>query len=437
MPIFALASLLVFAWSFTVPRDAPRQAAGGDGRLGAVGAVFREAPRFWGFLAALFLVWTGFNAAWNFISLKIVSEGGGPLLVGIGTAAGGLIEVPMMRSSSRLQSRYGLRKVYALGCSVYALGFLLWGSISNPTIVSLLTILEGVAFSLLFTTGVVVVGRLLPSSLYSTGNSVAQMVGFGLGPILGAGIGGYVYQHLGIGRALRGGVDAGARRRGRGVVRAEDPRARSPARAGRRSPGRCRRPRPWNPWDEPMTANDPSRAEDDRTLVARAFPQLALETFEAVGAGWTSATYLVDGEWIVQVPTGDRAEERLLRQIEILPELAHDVSGAVPVPELVSRDPVAMGYRRIEGAPYTEVGEEGMWPERLGRFLYDLHLVPPEFVGMRAVAPERHPRGTTDRVRPAPLERSSRCSVRASARRSERAWTPTSTTTPTGGSRRA
>jgi aminoglycoside phosphotransferase (APT) family kinase protein len=136
-----------------------------------------------------------------------------------------------------------------------------------------------------------------------------------------------------------------------------------------------------------MTANDPSRAEHDRTLVARAFPRLALETFEAVGAGWTSATYLVDGEWIVQVPTGDRAEERLLRQIEILPELAHDVSGALPVPELVSRDPVAMGYRRIEGAPYTEVGEEGMWPERLGRFLYDLHLVPPEFVGMRGVAP--------------------------------------------------
>lgn len=199
MPIFAFASVVVFVWSFAVPRDEPRHTAGGDGRLGAVGAVFREAPRFWGFLLAIFLVWTGFNAAWNFISLKIASEGGGPLLVGIGTAAGGLIEVATMRSSSRLQSRFGLRKVYALGCAIYALGFILWGSISNPTIVSLLTVLEGIAFSLLFTTGVVVIGRLLPSSLYSTGNSVAQMVGFGLGPILGAGIGGYVYQHLGPG----------------------------------------------------------------------------------------------------------------------------------------------------------------------------------------------------------------------------------------------
>ncbi|MET0802023.1 MAG: MFS transporter [Actinomycetota bacterium] len=198
MPSFALASLLVLAWSFSVRRDQPRhEDATGGSRLGTVGAVFHHAPRFWGFLAAVFLVWTGFNAAWNFIGLKIASEGGGPLLIGIGTAVGGLVEVPMMRSSSRLQARLGLRRVYVLGCAVYALSFLLWGAVSNPTIVSLLTVLEGVAFSMLFTTGVVIVGRLLPSSLYSTGNSVAQMVGFGLGPIIGAGIGGFVYETAG------------------------------------------------------------------------------------------------------------------------------------------------------------------------------------------------------------------------------------------------
>ncbi len=198
MPSYASASLLVFAWSFMVPRDTPRhEAATGGSKLGTLGAVFHEAPRFWRFLVAVFLVWTGFNAAWNFIALKIASEGGGPLLVGIGTAAGGLVEVAMMRSSSRLLAGLGVRRVYALGCAVYALGFLLWGSISNPTIVSLLTVLEGVAFSMLFTTSVVVVGRLLPSTLYSTGNSVAQMVGFGLGPIIGAGVGGFVYETAG------------------------------------------------------------------------------------------------------------------------------------------------------------------------------------------------------------------------------------------------
>ena len=60
-------------------------------------------------------------------------------------------------------------------------------------VLSLLAVFEGIGFSLLFTTGVVIVGRLLPRSLYSTGNAVGQMVSFGIGPILGAGLGGFVY----------------------------------------------------------------------------------------------------------------------------------------------------------------------------------------------------------------------------------------------------
>ncbi|HSD49711.1 MAG TPA: MFS transporter [Actinomycetota bacterium] len=196
MPIFGVASLGVVVWSVTLERDRPQRVER-HGRLGTVGAVFRAAPRLWGFLVAILLVWTGFNAAWNFIALKIADEGGGPMLVGFGLALGGLVEVPTMRVSSRLQARWGLRRVFVLGCLVYATGFLLWGTISNPTIVSMLAVFEGLAFALLFTTGVVVVGRLLPSNLYSTGNSLAQMVGFGIGPIIGAGIGGFVYQEAG------------------------------------------------------------------------------------------------------------------------------------------------------------------------------------------------------------------------------------------------
>jgi PPP family 3-phenylpropionic acid transporter len=196
MPLYAVTSVGVLVWTLAFERDRPARGQV-HGRLGAVGAVFREAPRFWGFLAATLLVWTGFNAAWNFISLKIVSEGGGPMLIGLGTALGGLVEVPVMLVSSRLQSGWGLRRVYALGCAIYAVGFLAWGLIDSPTIVSLLTVFEGAAFALLFTTGVVVIGRLVPSMLYSSANSVAAMVGFGIGPILGAGIGGILYDRAG------------------------------------------------------------------------------------------------------------------------------------------------------------------------------------------------------------------------------------------------
>jgi PPP family 3-phenylpropionic acid transporter len=197
MPVYGTAALAVAVWSFTLVRDRPERSER-HGRLGTLGAVFREAPRFWGLLAATLLVWTGFNAAWNFIGLKIADEGGGPLLVGLGLALGGLVEVPTMRVSSRFQARWGLRAVYVLGCLVYALGFLLWGLVTDPRIVSFLAVFEGFAFALLFTTGVVVVGRLLPPNLYSTGNAVAGMVGFGIGPVIGAGLGGLVYERVGV-----------------------------------------------------------------------------------------------------------------------------------------------------------------------------------------------------------------------------------------------
>ncbi len=199
MPLYALSSIGVLIWaSLTVTRDRPAHRES-HGRLGTVGAVFRTAPRFWGVLAATLLVWTGFNAAWNFISLRITDEGGGPLLIGFGAALGGLVEVFAMRKASRWQQRWGLRLVFVLGCVVYATGFLLWGAIWTPTVLSVLTVFEGFAFSLLFTTGVVIVGKLLPDTLYSTGSSLVMMTGLGIGPILGAGIGGFVYERLGPG----------------------------------------------------------------------------------------------------------------------------------------------------------------------------------------------------------------------------------------------
>ncbi|MDQ4109053.1 MAG: MFS transporter [Actinomycetota bacterium] len=193
LPLYAAAGALMLVWTtIAVRSDRPKEPAQ-HGRLGAVGAVFRTAPRIWGFLVATLLVWTGFNGAWNFVGLKIDE----PLLIGVGTALGGLTEVGVMRLSSRLHRRLGLRKVYALGCTIYATGFLLWGLVESRTIVSLLAVFEGAGFSLLFTTSILVVGKLLPSSLYSTGNSIAAMVGFGIGPIIGAGLGGVVYGRLG------------------------------------------------------------------------------------------------------------------------------------------------------------------------------------------------------------------------------------------------
>jgi aminoglycoside phosphotransferase (APT) family kinase protein len=127
--------------------------------------------------------------------------------------------------------------------------------------------------------------------------------------------------------------------------------------------------------------------DDHRRLVAARFPQLDVRAFEPIGTGWTYDTYEVNGEWIVQVPRSPYGEQRLRAQRDLLPELARELPTAIPVPEWVSDDPPAIVYRKLEGVPCLEA-PDGIWPERLGRFLYDLHMTPPELVGLRTRSPE-------------------------------------------------
>ena len=147
--------------------------------------------------------------------------------------------------------------------------------------------------------------------------------------------------------------------------------------------------------------------DDDRRLVAMKFPKLDVRTFEPIGTGWTCNTYEVNGEWIVQVPRSLYAEQRLRAQRDLLPDLARELPTAIPIPEWVSDDPSLMVYRKLEGAPCTEA-PDGIWPERLGRVLYDLHMTPPEFVGLRSrsseeIRNEMHAAVTTWRTRVYPL----------------------------------
>jgi len=124
---------------------------------------------------------------------------------------------------------------------------------------------------------------------------------------------------------------------------------------------------------------------EHRALVSRAFPGLAIASFEPIGDGWTVFTYEVNGDTIVQLPRSAYAADRLRAQMRLLPELARELPAAVPVPTLVSEEPVVMGYRKLKGAPLG-AASDGVWPERLGRFLYDLHAVAPEILGLRGMS---------------------------------------------------
>ena len=123
---------------------------------------------------------------------------------------------------------------------------------------------------------------------------------------------------------------------------------------------------------------------DVRDRIAAVFPQLDVRSARAIGTGWTVDTYEIDDQWIVQLPRSDYAAERLRAQIETLPELAAELSALVPEPVYTDTEVPALAYRKLEGLPLDQA-PDGLWPERLGRFLYDLHLMPPEYVGLRGI----------------------------------------------------
>jgi len=125
---------------------------------------------------------------------------------------------------------------------------------------------------------------------------------------------------------------------------------------------------------------------DAAQRIRAALPGLPLTTAETIEGGWTSDSYVAqghDGTWIVQIGRAPNQED-LRRQIAILPELSSEVSAPIPEPEHADASVPAMAYRRIPGVACPERADLGLWPERMGRFLYDLHAVPPEFVGLRA-----------------------------------------------------
>jgi len=103
-------------------------------------------------------------------------------------------------------------------------------------------------------------------------------------------------------------------------------------------------------------------------------------TFVPFGDGWASYTYLADDAWVFQFPRRPAAEEVLRKQIVVRRRLAELVGALVPAPTHVSIDPLCMGYRKIEGAPFTEA-PDGAWPDALGRFLRAVHAAPPAAVG--------------------------------------------------------
>ena len=196
LPFYALGVGLFGLWTLRLPAGAPLPMPARS-RLGAVGDVVRASPRLLPFLAGVFLVSVAGSAAWAFVGLRILGQGGGPFLVGLAAGLTAFVEIPVMYSSAPLGRRFGQRAIYVTGALVYAAVFLAWTFVRGPLTITLVASADGVAFALAYTGVVVIVGKLVPARLASTGQALAWVVAGNMAPIFGGALGGVVFARLG------------------------------------------------------------------------------------------------------------------------------------------------------------------------------------------------------------------------------------------------
>jgi PPP family 3-phenylpropionic acid transporter len=196
MPAFAAATVLYVALALRFPRTVPPPRTAGS-RLGSVGDAVRESPRLLPFLLGVLLVSTATQGAWSFVPLRIASFGGGPLIVGIAAGLAAVVEVPFLSASAWLGRRVSLRSLYVGGAMIYVASMLAWSVLSTAVAVAVVKIAAGAGFGLVYASLVVITGRLVPRRLRNTGQTLMQTASMSIAPVVGAAVGGLVYQGLG------------------------------------------------------------------------------------------------------------------------------------------------------------------------------------------------------------------------------------------------
>ena len=158
---------------------------------GSIGVALDVEPRLVGVLAAVVLAHLGVLASFTFLPLRLVELGGAPSVIALSASVSAIFEIPAMLVAARFVSRLGLRGLFALACGLYALAFVSWVVLADPTLIIASRVLTGLAYGSLTVTIVLTVGALLPDQLQGSGQALYGMSAMGIASMI-ANLGGGV-----------------------------------------------------------------------------------------------------------------------------------------------------------------------------------------------------------------------------------------------------
>jgi MFS transporter, PPP family, 3-phenylpropionic acid transporter len=166
-------------------------------RLGSIGRAFSVQPRLWIVLTVFAIAFAGMQAALAFIGIRIVELGGQPSDVALSFSVSALTEIPGLVAAGWIGRRLGLRWLFAISLVLYGACITSWGILPSAIAINATRAVTGVAFGSLTAARVLLVPRLLPERLQTTGQVLVVASTTGLGAVVGSVIGGVAYGAIG------------------------------------------------------------------------------------------------------------------------------------------------------------------------------------------------------------------------------------------------
>ncbi len=133
----------------------------------------------------------------NFLYLHMTALGMPASFVGFALTSATLSEVPVFFFSSRLLRRYNARILLVSALTVFAARLFLYSVFAAPWPILALQLLHGPSFSLLWTAGVAYADRHAPEGFRATAQGLFSTALLGWGGVIGALIGGTLYDAYG------------------------------------------------------------------------------------------------------------------------------------------------------------------------------------------------------------------------------------------------
>ena len=187
------AALLGSLWAvaYTLPR---LEAAPPRSNRSARGLV---SPAWLGFLLIGFIGGICLAVSSNFLYLHMTALGMHASFVGLALTAATLGEIPVFFFSGRLLRRYSAYTLLVTALTIFAARLFLYSVFSAPWPILALQLLHGPSFSLLWAAGVAYADRHAPEGFRATAQGLFSATLLGWGGLVGALLGGTLYDALG------------------------------------------------------------------------------------------------------------------------------------------------------------------------------------------------------------------------------------------------